>query len=238
MTKPLKRKKRKKLSWREQVRHIIRARLLSGLLVIVPLGITVYVISFMYVFTAGRLTPVVRRMFGTLPEYVVPLVSLALLFLFFYFLGLITSVLVGRKLVNLLESVIQRIPLVKTVYGSSKQIVLSLSAQDAEGNFESVVFVDFPHPGMKSLAFVTGRVEIEGEGEHLKLFVPTTPNPTSGYFELVRPERALRVEVSVEDAVALVISGGIVNPPSLALESSEGADESASGRPTDDRLDG
>jgi uncharacterized membrane protein len=167
-------------------------------------------------------------MFGTLPEYVVPLVSLALLFLFFYFLGLITSVLVGRKLVNLLESVIQRIPLVKTVYGASKQIVLSLSAQDTGGNFESVVFVDFPHPGMKSLAFVTGRVEIEGEGEHLKLFVPTTPNPTSGYFELVRPERTLRVEVSVEDAVALVISGGIVNPPNLVLESSEEADESAS----------
>jgi uncharacterized membrane protein len=105
---------------------------------------------------------------------------------------------------------------------------LSLSAQDTGGNFESVVFVDFPHPGMKSLAFVTGRVEIEGEGEHLKLFVPTTPNPTSGYFELVRPERTLRVEVSVEDAVALVISGGIVNPPNLVLESSEEADESAS----------
>lgn len=213
-------KKNKKRTFGAQVRRLLRARILSGLLIIVPLGITLFVINFLYEFTAGRLTPLIRRLSGPLPAYVVPLVSILVLVLFFYFLGLITSVVVGRKLVNIMEAVIQRIPFVKSIYGASKQIVLSLSLQDEQSGFESVVFIDFPYQGMKSLAFVTGRVEVDGEGEHLKVFVPTTPNPTSGYFELVPPENALPADISVEDAVALVMSGGIVTPDNLTYKPS------------------
>lgn len=213
---------RKKRTVWGQVRHILRDRLLSGLLVVVPVGITIIIVKFLYDFTAGRLTPVLKRSFGYLPEYLVPVLAVFILIAGFYVLGVLTSAVLGRRLISLAEAIITRIPLVKNVYTGSKQVVDTLFQADAAQNFESVVMVDFPRPGMKAIAFVTGMVEVKGEGKHYKLFVPTTPNPTSGYFEIAAPENVIQLDVSVEDAVKFIVSGGLLAPPAFSLARSPG----------------
>jgi uncharacterized membrane protein len=210
-------KRRKKKPIKDRLRIIIRRRLISGLLVVIPLGLTAFILRFLYNLTAGRLTPLTRKIFDPLPEYVVPVVSLLVMGVVLYGVGLIASVVVGRKLIGLVEAVLDRIPLVKTVYGASKQVVQTLSFNDGSANFDSVVMIDFPHPGMKALAFVTGRVTLidadsGAELEHYRVFVPTTPNPTSGYLEFVPINAVENPAISVEEAVKMIMSGGLITP--------------------------
>jgi len=217
------RKRRKKKSLKIRFRSIVRRRLVSGLLVVIPLGLTAFILRFLYDLTAGRLTPAIRRLFGPLPDYVFPVVSILVLFGVLYAIGLIAGAVLGRKLIGLAEAILQRIPLVKTVYGASKQVVQTLSFKDGSSNFESVVVVDFPRPGMKAIAFVTGRMLIEDahDGsvrEHYRMFVPTTPNPTSGYFEIVSTDAVENPGMSVEEAVKMVMSGGLITPDNIDFQ--------------------
>jgi uncharacterized membrane protein len=216
------RKPREKRSLKVRFRSIVRRRLISGLLVVIPIGLTAFILRFLYDLTAGQLTPVIRRIVHPLPDYVIQVVSMVVLLLVLYGTGLVASAVVGRRLIGLVEAVLQRIPLVKTVYGASKQVVQTLSFKDASTNFESVVIVDFPRPGMKAIAFVTGRMLIEDgqDGrvtECYRTFVPTTPNPTSGYFEIVPVDSVSNAGVSVEDAVKMVMSGGLITPDSFQI---------------------
>ncbi len=213
-------KRRKKKSIAARVQVILRRRMLSGILILMPLSVTVFVLNFLYGFTAGRLTPVVKRMFDPMPEYAVPAASILVLFLSVYLVGLVASVVVGRRLIGVFEALLVRIPLVRTVYGASKQMVQTLSFQGEGEHFKSAVIIDFPHAGMKSLAFVTGKIFLEDVDtgmatEYFKVFVPTTPNPTSGYLEMVQPSDITESNISVEDAVKFVMSGGLVAPESL-----------------------
>jgi len=209
-------KPRKKQSYKK----LARKRLLSGLLVIVPAGLTVYILSFLYDLTAGRLAPAMRPFFGTLPNSIVTTLALLVLLLVTYGVGLVASAVAGRTLIGLAEAVLDRIPLVKTVYGASKQLVHTLSLGDDTTKFRSVVLVDFPRPGMKALGFVTGTIRLrEGESgpprDYYRVFVTTTPNPTSGYLEFVPVEEAEPAGISVEDALKALISGGLVMPETL-----------------------
>lgn len=215
-------KKSSKLPFWARQRHSLQRRFLSGVLVVVPIVLTVLLLGFLYKITAGLLAPLIARVLGHLPGYLVAVVSVAVFISLLYLIGFIATVVVGRKLIGLAEAVIRRIPLVKTIYGASKQVVEAMSFKDAETNFRSAIFVDFPHPGMRSLAFVTGTIEIEGQGEHFKVFVPTTPNPTSGYFEIVPKERAYSCGLSVEEAVKFVVSAGLLAPDQVDMASLTG----------------
>lgn len=201
----------------------VRAHLLSGMGVIVPLGITAYVVQLIYRATAGRLSPAVRPVTEEWPSYIAAGFSILLLFAVLYIVGLIATIFVGRRLIALAESIIRRIPLVKGVYGASKQIVETLLFQDGGSNFQSAAIVEFPRPGMYALAFVTGTMIVDGK-EHYKVFVPTTPNPTSGYYEIMDPCHVQPSGLSVEEAVRVVMSGGILAPEAiLPQEEKEGA---------------
>lgn len=207
------------------LRTLVRRRLLSGLLVIVPLGLTVFILRFIYDLTVGRLDPVIKTIFDPLPGFVVPVVSLSLLLAATYFIGLAASVVIGRKIIALAEAVLDKIPLVKMIYGASKQVMRSLSLDEDGSRFNSVVLVDFPMPGMKSFAFVTGTVKFHDSvsgtvREHYLTFIPTTPNPTSGYLEFVPVEEADDPGISTEDALKAVMSAGLVMPQQLGLAAS------------------
>jgi uncharacterized membrane protein len=211
VTIPIRKKKKR------TIRDIIRRRLFAGIVVIVPIGITIMVLQFLYDLTAGRLTPITKLVFEPLPDYIVPIGSTLFLVVITYAIGLVASVVIGRKVIGLAEMLLEYIPVVKTVYGASKQAVHVLSDQDATTNYESAVIVDFPRPGMKALAFVTGKVQIEVAGdamarEHYSVFIPTTPNPTSGYLEFVPVSAVESSSISVEDAIKSIMSGGLIIP--------------------------
>lgn len=192
-----------------------RKQMVRGLIVVVPLGVTVYALQFCYDLTAGILAPFIRQTNGALPEAVIIGVSIALFLGLLFMLGVIAAVTAGRRIIALFEFVIRRIPLVKSIYGASKQMVDVLSPKDAENNYEAAVLVDFPYPGVKSLAFITGRLTLQDGVEYYRVFVLTTPNPTSGYLEIFPKEFVEASGLSVEDALKASMSAGILMPDTM-----------------------
>lgn len=218
MSKSRKRAKMKPL--RQRFQHHLRNRVLSGLLVIVPLGITIFSVRFLYNITAGSLAKPIKMMFGErLHDYAVAGVSVMLFFAALYLVGMVATAMVGRRFISVAEAVIERIPLVKTIYGASKQVMESISLKDS-GGFKTVVFIEFPRPGLLVLGFSTGTVRLGPDKElYYKVFIPTTPNPTSGYLEVVPADQVQIADLSVEEAVSIIMSGGITSPEYIQLSS-------------------
>ncbi|HPO14907.1 MAG TPA: DUF502 domain-containing protein [Candidatus Hydrogenedentes bacterium] len=206
------RKKPVKKSIPARIRDSLRMHMIRGLLLVVPLGVTAYVLYFCYSLTAAYLAPFIRKYLFTLPEYMIVPISVVLFCAFLYLAGLLARVYAGRKLIGLTEMLLRHIPLVKSIYGASKQVVEVISIQESGGNYQSALLVDFPRPGMKAFAFVTGKILVNGNQEYYKVFVPTTPNPTSGYFELVEPSLVAQSTLEMEDIVKSVVSAGILTP--------------------------
>lgn len=131
-----------------------------------------------------------------------------------YLLGWLATQVVGRRLLLLVDGLINRIPMVKKVYGSVKQL-MAVIEQKPDG-VHRVVLVDFPHPDMQAVGFVmkTFREELSGR-EMAAVYVPTTPNPTSGYLEIVPLERLVETPWSMDEAMSFIVSGGAVSPKSF-----------------------
>lgn len=211
-----KRRKKKRTVW-QRIRLATRRTLISGLLIVVPLGITGFVLQFFYGMTAGMIVPMVRQFIEPLPPYLDVVISLLLFVLVLYVIGLVATAYVGRKLIDLGEAIIQRIPVVKNIYGASKQVVEAVSLQGGFSSLKSVAFVDFPQPGMKALGFVTGKVLTQDGEEYYRVFIPTTPNVTTGFLQFVPPHMLSHCAMSVEEAGKLIVSVGILSPPVLNL---------------------
>jgi len=191
-------------------RHI-RKRFISGILILIPLGITLFVIRFLYKLTAGAWMPFLRRILNGIPALALIFISVAGFCLMIYLLGLIGSLLIGKKLISLGESFLLKIPLLSTVYSASKRIVSAFSLA-TESNFKSVVFIDFPQPGVKSMGFITGTVENENQEKCYMVIVPTAPNPTSGFLQIVPCHKVIKTNLSVEEGLKVIVSGGILIP--------------------------
>ena len=138
-----------------------------------------------------------------------------MLILIFYLIGLLISVGVGKRLMGWMSDVLRRIPVVKGVYGVTLQATSALTAQY---NFSRVVFIEWPRDGMIAMGFVTARVQAPGREETLAIvYIPTVPNPTSGNMALVVEDDLFETDLSVEDAMKLIFSGGIVPPDEISL---------------------
>lgn len=192
----------------------IRKRLVSGLLVVVPAGITLLILIFFYNVTVGMIVPLAKALLGDAPYPVVALFSFLVLFLALYFIGMLASHVIGRRLIHLAEWTVDQIPLVKTVYAVSKQVIdLFLKQQPGEG--QQVVLVEFPGPGLRALGFVTGRIVGPDGRQYFKVFIPTTPNPTTGFLELVPAATTPVLQITMEEAISLIMSGGFLGPERL-----------------------
>ena len=195
----------------------LRSIFLTGLAVAVPLGLTIYILSFL-VRMMDNLLNFIPEPYqpGTLLGINIPglgiIVTLAIIFI----CGLITQSYIGTKLVNFGESLLDKIPVVRSIYQATKQIFENLFINNNQ-SFKKVVLVEFPRKGVYSLGFVTGITGKEfsnkiGE-EAIHVFIPKTPNPTAGYFIMVRDDELIELDMTVEAAFTLIISGGIVAPP-------------------------
>lgn len=193
----------------------VRNRLISGFVLLIPLGITIYAVRFLYSITAGTLLPVVENLLGHhLPRAALVVISAAVFLAFLYFLGSITAHVVGRRIIAAGETLLLRVPIVRPIYSSAKQVLEAFTAPRG-AQIKSVVLVPFPHPGMRSVAFVMGKAQMPDGKEWLKVFVPTTPNPTSGFFQFIPPEDATATDLTVEDGIKMIMSVGVVGPSAL-----------------------
>ena len=197
--------------------NFIKRYFFTGLLISAPIGATIYITIFIVEFIAG-LVPQRFNPNGLLPEiigYEIPGLELIIAFLSFILIGLIFSTLFGKAILGYFDNMITRIPFAGNVYKAIKQITETFSNADAA--YQKVVLIEYPRKDIYAIGFMTG--ETKGEIKDRKkidmvnVFVPTTPNPTSGFLLFIPKEDAVELDMSVEDAIKLVVSAGMVVPP-------------------------
>ena len=195
----------------------------TGLLTLLPIWLVWIVFKFVFVLLSGISQPIIGpltlqvasdhpEMFGWLAQHwVQTAIALAATIAFIVLVGAFARRVVGLTLLKWFELGIARIPLAKTIYGSARQL-LDLLQTKPDGT-QRVVLIDFPHDQMKSVGFVTRILKDELTGAELAaVYVPTTPNPTSGYLEIVPVDKLIPTDWSVDQAMAFIISGGAVSP--------------------------
>ncbi len=199
-------------------RHKLKKYFLTGLLVVVPISMTVLVIRWLFRFINSLLISVLPEILRPEVLYGIPVpgISLVATFLLILLVGVLAANIFGRSLVTFSENLVDRIPLVKGVYTLFKQVSDTVLKRD-HGAFRKVVLIEYPRKEIWAVAFVTGKSTGEVQrvtAENLvNVFVPTTPNPTSGFYILVPEEDLIVLKMTVEEAFKLIISGGMVTPP-------------------------
>jgi uncharacterized membrane protein len=146
--------------------------------------------------------------------------SLVLLLIAVYLVGVLGQHLVGRRLIAATEKVWLKIPLARSIYAATKQVMEALSQPQGTA-FKSVVLVEFPAPGLTAVGFLTGYIHDNAGRKYAKVLIPTTPNPTTGFLELVPAEKVTVTNLAVEEAFRMIISGGIVSPKDLFTPKAE-----------------
>lgn len=204
----------------------IRRQLTTGLLVLLPVITTIFLVSWLF----RELDQILGRHFALLFGKYIYGVGFVSLILLIWLVGAASRTYMGAKLNSLKDTVIARIPMIGSIFGSIKQVSDGLLEMDAS-DFEQVVLIEYPRKGLYAVGFVTSsrRVEFEFTEKKLKqgrvahVFMPTVPNPTSGYIILVPEEDLHRLNITVEEGLKLVLSLGIIHPDKYRL--SRGPDE-------------
>ena len=222
-------------------RHL-RQTLLTGLLILLPLFITVWLLTVLFHLVDGTITPWVRKallltgvpLFGkpAFFHYVTPAIGLIITILLIYLTGLLSANLIGVRLLAAFDRLMLRIPIVRAVYGGSKQLMDALNPK-GKRSFTRVVLVEYPRRGVYTIGFVT-RDEIPvlpalGSEPMAAVFLPTTPNPTSGWVAVLPCRELITLPLTVEDGVKLVVSGAIVMPEQWEPGASAGPSPPAPG---------
>lgn len=196
----------------------LRAYLIAGTLITAPFSITIYVAWLFVTYVDSRVTPLIPPAYNPqsyLP-FGIPGLGLIVALVFLTFIGAMTTGFLGRLLTRIYERIFQRMPVLGSLYGATKQIFETLLSQHSTA-FRQAVLVEYPRRGMWTIGFITGVTEGEvqalTEDTVINVFLPTTPNPTSGWLVFVPNQEIVRLQMTVEDALKMVVSGGMVMPP-------------------------
>jgi uncharacterized membrane protein len=214
----------------------IRSRLLVGFMVAFPLVVTIFFARFIFALMDGWFQPIAERIFDTRLPGVGAVVTIFILLL----LGVFATNVIGGRLLNYFEKRVNNIPLLSPIYQGARQITEAIQLTDS-AEFQRVVLLPFPNQAIRTLGFVTRDIRgatAFGDEATAMVFVPTTPNPTSGYLVIAKQADLTILDMTVEEGVKLVISGGLVSPARLfAPEASTpwiGAYAVAPSRPEED----
>jgi uncharacterized membrane protein len=191
----------------------IKRYFFSGILVIVPLIITYVVLRFFLSSIDGILSPLLVKYLG----YDIPGLGIVITIIIIFVAGILTRGVLGRGAVSLWERFLNSLPLVRTIYSAAKQLLISV-AEPKESMFQRVVVIPYPRLGMYSLAFAANEVTLDRQGligDYVAVFIPSTPTPFTGYMLMVKKDEVYPTNMSVEEAVKFIVSGGIVVPDSL-----------------------
>ena len=190
----------------------LKRYLLTGLLVVTPIWGTILILKALFMTVDSILGDILAQL---APNYYVPGLGAAMLILLIFLAGLLTANFMGQAIVNIWEDWLNRLPLVRGIYSTLKSMMDILSFSD-RGSYRRVVLIQFPKNGHYCFAFVTGVTKGEStalsEEPLIHVYVPTSPNPTSGYFLLVPEGEVTSVDISVEEAMKLIVSGGLYSP--------------------------
>ena len=227
------------------LKALLRTRITAGLLVVMPIWVTILLIRFVFhlmrdssqwVVLAALRTEWFQKHVWRLNldagktldidkflqdhpalDWGIALLSVFLTFCTLYLIGLTTRNIVGRRIIDSVERLVDKVPLVKTVYRSSKQILATFAGEQSQ-EFQRAALIPFPQEKMRSVGFITAVFPDSITGEELAtVFIPTTPNPTTGYLQVLRRKDLVELDWSVEDAVRTIMSAGILRPEFLTI---------------------
>tara|TARA_Y100001960_G_scaffold313404_1_gene376310 strand:+ start:34 stop:639 length:606 start_codon:yes stop_codon:yes gene_type:complete len=184
----------------------IKRHLIAGLLAIVPIALTFWILRFLFRFLDSFTAPILKNIGIEIPG-----LGIILTLLFVFLLGLFITNVLGKTIFNWGERILTKLPLVNTIYNAVKQITNAFSGKSMK-NFKQVIFIQYPRKGLWTMCFVTNQSKNESGDEFYHVFVPTTPNPTSGVFIVIPQKDAVHPDISVEEGLKSIISGGIIDP--------------------------
>lgn len=186
---------------------------IEGLLVLLPIALTFGILSFIFRLVKGWLYPIYKIE----PDFLksIPHSEIILAAFFIFIVGLIFKAFLLDKLLGSIEYLLSKIPLLRPIYFGIKQLVQAFTIKD-KVTFQKIAYVEFPKPGVYSLGFVTNEIAPllapDKENKYYSIFVPTTPNPTTGFFIAAKEQDCKFVDLTKQEAMAIIISGGIIQP--------------------------
>ncbi len=190
----------------------IRKHFLAGFFVVVPVAATIWVLNWVFINIDNILQPVIKLIFQRNIIGVGFVVAIVLI----YIIGVIASNIIGRWMIRFGESIVDRIPLLRQLYRAFKQVSDGFSGYgEKKAAFREVVLIEFPREGMKTLAFITNEMKDQSGNKLYAVYIPTAPVPTSGYFEIVTEDKIIRSELTVDEAMRMIMSSGMVAPSEI-----------------------
>ena len=193
----------------------VKNRIIAGMFLIIPLAITYALVYLTSVKLLELFDPILRNFH--LPKFVATIVALMIVLVILYFIGFLSSIIFIKRLINVGERILTRIPVVKLFYVTSRQVLDAIAIMKQQSK-NKVVVVEYPRKGIKCLAFLTGEMKMNGEDGYLvNIFLPSTPNPTTGFFLMLSPDQVWDANITLEEATKMLISGGIIIPENFKL---------------------
>ncbi len=198
------------------LKHKIRNIFITGILVTLPIMVTFFFIRVLFRLIDGIFGPTVNQLLTAAGlHFIIPGMGFLLTIIIIFSVGLVSTSVIGKKLFEKFEKFLDGIPLVKSIYSGAKQVIHTVATAN-KAAFSRVVLVQFPKNGIYSIGFVTS--EAQGEVQEvtkenvINVFIPTVPNPTTGFFLMIPKEDIIPLNMSIEDGIKLIMSGGIVTP--------------------------
>ena len=199
----------------------LRTTIMAGVTIIAPLGITIWVLKTLLGWADGISAPLIRQFARWLgdPDFHIPGLGVLLTFIILWFVGAVAANVVGKRLLQSAREALERLPLVRTIYAPIHQLMETMASPDKAG-FKKVVLLEYPRKTVWTLGFMAGDVPVD-EGRELahSIFVPTAPNPTTGFMLIVPADQLRDTDLTVEEALKMIVSAGVVVPPTLGLGS-------------------
>jgi len=195
------------------IKHL-QIYIFRGFLALVPLVLSFLVLKFFYVDLDQKVVGFIEKIIG----FRIPGLGILLILVTLYLIGYLASNVIGKRFFNLIEKILNRIPIIKTTYQIGKQVSVAFSLPEKQ-IFKRVVLVEYFRPGTLTIGFVTGFILDKANNEKLlKVFIPTVPNPTSGMFVILQESKVIDPGWSIEQAMKIVISGGIIGPEEIRVK--------------------
>jgi len=193
--------------------RLFRRNFIAGILVVVPLVLAAWILWWIFSSVDSMLQPVIEAIFGREIQGL----GFAIFLVLIYITGVVASNYLGKRVIQFSEALVKRVPVMRQLYIGAKQVVEGLSGTGMnKAAFREVVFVEFPRPGMTTIAFVTNVIKDKNGKKYYGLYVPTAPIPTSGYFEIATEEQVIHTNISIDEGIKIVISSGMILPEKVA----------------------
>lgn len=196
-----------------KLKGTVRNTFVAGILALIPVALTYYFIRLFIRFFDNMVQPLLTPLVG----FHIPGLGLLVSLFLIYLLGILATNIIGKSALSLFERWLSYIPVARTIYQTTKQVLNALTL--SKSGFEKVVYVEYPRRDCWTLAFVTSRVQNPSGVTFVSLFLPTTPNPTSGWVLFVPEKDVIPAELSIEQGLKIIISGGAVCPETLHIKS-------------------